>query len=65
MVDRDGWSMTAQTVNASYTPLIDAITIPAAILQPPFFDVKAEGAVNHGLLGITFGREISYEFDGA
>ncbi|HEX8478360.1 MAG TPA: M13 family metallopeptidase [Telluria sp.] len=62
-VDRDEWSMTAQTVNASYNPLINAITIPAAILQPPFFNVKAEDAVNYGLLGITFGHEISHAFD--
>jgi len=63
IVDRDEWSMTAQTVNASYNPLINAITIPAAILQPPFFNVKAEDAVNYGLLGITFGHEISHAFD--
>lgn len=64
-VDRDEWSMTAQTVNASYNPLINAITIPAAILQPPFFNVQAEDAVNYGLLGITFGHEISHAFDDA
>lgn len=62
-VDRDEWSMTPQTVNASYSPLLNAITIPAAILQPPFFNVKAEDAVNYGLLGITFGHEISHAFD--
>ncbi|MDQ2820132.1 MAG: M13 family metallopeptidase [Pseudomonadota bacterium] len=62
-VDRDEWSMTAQTVNASYNPSLNAITIPAAILQPPFFNVKAEDAVNYGLLGITFGHEISHAFD--
>ncbi|MFM2088956.1 MAG: hypothetical protein RLZZ237_3825 [Pseudomonadota bacterium] len=62
-VDRDEWSMTPQTVNASYNPLLNAITIPAAILQPPFFNVKAEDAVNYGLLGITFGHEISHAFD--
>jgi putative endopeptidase len=64
-VDRDEWSMTAQTVNASYNPSLNAITIPAAILQPPFFNVKAEDAVNYGLLGITFGHEISHAFDDA
>ncbi|MRW93104.1 M13 family peptidase [Duganella sp. FT80W] len=63
LVDRDEWSMTPQTVNASYNPLLNAITIPAAILQPPFFNVKAEDAVNYGLLGITFGHEISHAFD--
>jgi putative endopeptidase len=63
VVDRDEWSMTAQTVNASYNPSLNAITIPAAILQPPFFNVKAEDAVNYGLLGITFGHEISHAFD--
>ncbi|WP_432383494.1 M13 family metallopeptidase [Duganella sp. P38] len=62
-VDRDEWSMTPQTVNASYSPALNAITIPAAILQPPFFNVKAEDAVNYGLLGITFGHEISHAFD--
>nr|WP_202424066.1 M13 family metallopeptidase [Duganella lactea] len=62
-VDRDEWSMTPQTVNASYSPLLNAITIPAAILQPPFFNVQAEDAVNYGLLGITFGHEISHAFD--
>ncbi|MBB5366775.1 MULTISPECIES: M13 family metallopeptidase [unclassified Janthinobacterium] len=62
-VDREEWSMTPQTVNASYNPLLNAITIPAAILQPPFFNVKAEDAVNYGLLGITFGHEISHAFD--
>nr|WP_229225144.1 M13 family metallopeptidase [Duganella violaceicalia] len=63
IVDRDEWSMTPQTVNASYNPSLNAITIPAAILQPPFFNVKAEDAVNYGLLGITFGHEISHAFD--
>lgn len=62
-VDRDEWSMMPQTVNASYSPSLNAITIPAAILQPPFFNVKAEDAVNYGLLGITFGHEISHAFD--
>lgn len=62
-VDRDEWTMTPQTVNASYSPSLNAITIPAAILQPPFFNVKAEDAVNYGLLGITFGHEISHAFD--
>jgi predicted metalloendopeptidase len=62
-VDREEWWMTPQTVNASYSPSANAITIPAAILQPPFFNVKAEDAVNYGLLGITFGHEISHAFD--
>jgi predicted metalloendopeptidase len=62
-VDRDEWWMMPQTVNASYSPVANAITIPAAILQPPFFNVKAEDAVNYGLLGITFGHEISHAFD--
>jgi predicted metalloendopeptidase len=44
-------------------PALNSITIPAAILQPPFFNVKAEDAVNYGLLGITFGHEISHAFD--
>lgn len=62
-VDREEWWMTPQTVNASYSASANAITIPAAILQPPFFNVKAEDAVNYGLLGITFGHEISHAFD--
>jgi len=62
-VDREEWWMSPKTVNASYSPSSNAITIPAAILQPPFFNVKAEDAVNYGLLGITFGHEISHAFD--
>ncbi len=62
-VDRDEWSMTPQTVNASYSPLRNSITFPAAILQPPFFNVKADDAVNYGAIGAVIGHEISHGFD--
>jgi predicted metalloendopeptidase len=55
--------MTPQTVNAQYSPLKNAITFPAALLQPPFFDVKAEDAVNYGAVGTSIGHEISHGFD--
>jgi putative endopeptidase len=62
-VDRDEWSMTPQTVNATYSPLRNAITFPAAILQPPFFDAKADDAVNYGAIGAVIGHEIGHGFD--
>ncbi len=62
-VDRGEWSMTPQTVNAQYSPLKNAITFPAALLQPPFFNVKAEDAVNFGAVGTSIGHEISHGFD--
>jgi predicted metalloendopeptidase len=62
-VDRDEWSMTPQTVNASYSPVRNSITFPAAILQPPFFDPKADDAVNYGGIGAVIGHEISHGFD--
>lgn len=62
-VDRGEWSMTPQTVNAQYSPLKNAITFPAALLQPPFFNVKAEDAVNYGAVGTSIGHEISHGFD--
>ena len=62
-VDRDEWSMSPQTVNASYSPLRNAITFPAAILQPPFFNAKADDAVNYGAIGAVIGHEISHGFD--
>ena len=62
-VDRGEWSMTPQTVNAQYSPLKNAITFPAALLQPPFFNVNAEDAVNYGAVGTSVGHEISHGFD--
>ena len=62
-VDRDEWGMNAQTVNASYNPLMNQITFPAGILQPPFFDVNADPAVNYGAIGGVIGHEIGHGFD--
>jgi len=62
-VDRGEWSFTPQTVNASYSPSQNAITFPAALLQPPFFNVKAEDAINYGSVGTSIGHEISHGFD--
>ena len=62
-VDRDEWGMNAQTVNASYNPLMNQITFPAGILQPPFFDVNADPAVNYGAIGAVIGHEIGHGFD--
>lgn len=50
-VDKDEWGMTPQTVNAYYNPTLNEIVFPAAILQPPFFDLNAEDAVNYGAIG--------------
>ena len=62
-VDRSRWSMTAQTVNAYYNPSNNEIVFPAAILQPPFFDVNADDAVNYGGIGAVIGHEIGHGFD--
>ena len=62
-VDRSEWSMTPQTVNAVNLPLQNAVNIPAAILQPPFFDPDAPDAVNYGAIGVTMGHEITHSFD--
>ena len=62
-VDRDEWHMTPPTVNAYYSPLMNQITFPAAILQPPFFDVNADPAVNYGGIGGVIGHEIGHGFD--
>ncbi len=62
-VDRSEWRMNAQTVNASYSPLANQITFPAAILQPPFFDPHADPAVNYGAIGAVIGHEIGHGFD--
>ena len=62
-VDRTDWNMTPQTVNANYNPPFNEILFPAAILQPPFFDPKADPAVNYGGIGGVIGHEISHGFD--
>ncbi|MBA3895715.1 MAG: M13 family metallopeptidase [Sphingomonadaceae bacterium] len=62
-VDRGLWGMTPQTVNAYYNALQNQITFPAAILQPPFFDPKADPAVNYGAIGAVIGHEIGHGFD--
>jgi putative endopeptidase len=62
-VDRNEWHMTPQTVNAYYNPLMNEIVFPAAILQPPFFNVQADDAVNYGGIGGVIGHEISHGFD--
>jgi len=62
-VDREEWGMTPQTVNAYYNPGKNEIVFPAAILQPPFFDAKADDAVNYGGIGAVIGHEISHAFD--
>jgi|SoiMethySBSTD1v2_1073268.scaffolds.fasta_scaffold03527_10 putative endopeptidase len=62
-VDRALWEMTPQTVNAYYNPLMNQITFPAAILQPPYFDPAADPAVNYGAIGAVIGHEIGHGFD--
>ncbi|MEO6392902.1 MAG: M13 family metallopeptidase [Pyrinomonadaceae bacterium] len=62
-VDRMRWGMSVPTVNASYSPLANAITFPAGILRPPFFDINADDAVNYGGIGGVIGHEMSHGFD--
>lgn len=62
-VDRHEWAMTPQTVNAYYNPLFNEIVFPAAILQPPFYDYRADEALNYGGIGAVIGHEISHGFD--
>jgi len=62
-VDRDEWFMTPQTVNAYYNPGMNEIVFPAAILQPPFFDMAADDAANYGGIGAVIGHEIGHGFD--
>ena len=62
-IDKGEWGMTPQTVNAYYNPTMNEIVFPAAILQPPFFNLKAEDAVNYGAIGAVIGHEIGHGFD--
>lgn len=62
-VDRKEWFMNPQTVNAYYNPTLNEIVFPAAILQPPFYDYRADAAVNYGGIGAVIGHEISHGFD--
>jgi putative endopeptidase len=62
-IDREEWGMTPQTVNAYYSSSMNEIVFPASILQPPFFDMRADDAVNYGAIGAVIGHEISHGFD--
>ncbi|MDR0205673.1 MAG: M13 family metallopeptidase [Bacteroidales bacterium] len=62
-VDPTYWYMTPQTVNAYYNPTTNEICFPAGILQPPFFDMKADDAVNYGAIGVVIGHEMTHGFD--
>ena len=62
-VDRSEWGLTPQTVNAYYSPPLNEIVFPAAILQPPFFNLDADDAVNYGAIGAVIGHEIGHGFD--
>jgi putative endopeptidase len=62
-VDRDEWHMAPQTVNAYYNPVMNEIVFPAAILQPPFFGLEHDDAVNYGGIGAVIGHEIGHGFD--
>jgi putative endopeptidase len=62
-IDREEWFMTPQTVNAYYNPGFNEIVFPAAILQPPFFSLESDDAVNFGAIGAVIGHEIGHGFD--
>jgi predicted metalloendopeptidase len=62
-IDREEWGMTPQTVNAYYNARMNEIVFPAAILQPPFFNMAADDAVNYGAIGAVIGHEIGHGFD--
>ena len=62
-VDKEEWFMTPQTVNAYYSPEMNEIVFPAAILQPPFFNMDADDAINYGGIGVVIGHEMTHGFD--
>ncbi len=62
-VDKSEWEMTPPTVNAYFNPLLNEIVFPAGILQPPFFDVTMDDAVNYGAIGAVIGHEITHGYD--
>jgi len=62
-VDRGEWGMSPQTVNAYYNPSMNEIVFPAAILQPPFFYLEGDDAVNYGAIGVVIGHEMTHGFD--
>jgi predicted metalloendopeptidase len=62
-IDPEEWGMTPQTINAYYHPIRNEIVFPAAILQPPFFDMAADDAVNYGAIGAVIGHEMGHGFD--
>jgi len=62
-IDKEEWGMNPQTLNAYYNPTLNEIVFPAAILQPPFFDMNADDAVNYGSIGHIIGHEIGHGFD--
>lgn len=62
-VNKDEWLMTPQTVNAYYNPSTNEICFPAAILQPPFFNMEADDAANYGAIGVVIGHEMTHGFD--
>jgi putative endopeptidase len=62
-IDKNRWGMTPQTVNAYYSPTLNEIVFPAAIMQPPFFDPKADEATNYGSIGAVIGHELTHGFD--
>ena len=62
-VDKEEWFMTPQTVNAYYAPSINEICFPAGILQPPYFDINADDALNYGAIGVVIGHEMIHGFD--